>query len=152
LTLRAASDEHGSVRIVADTNTVISGLLWSGAPQRVIDAARAKRLDLYTSIALIAELAEVIGRERFARRIQAAGVSALELVSDYARLARVVVAAEIAPAVPGDPDDDAVLACALAARADLIVSGDRRLRNLKSYRGIQILGPAEALTRLEGGR
>jgi len=41
-----------------------------------------------------------------------------------------------------------VLACALAARADLVVSGDKRLRNVKSYQGIPIVTAAEALTRL----
>ena len=47
-----------------------------------------------------------------------------------------------------DPDDDEVLACALAAKADLIVSGDSHLLNLKSYQGIEIVRPAEALKRL----
>jgi len=45
-------------------------------------------------------------------------------------------------------DDDAVIACALAARADLIVSGDKRLRNIKTYQGIPIVSPADALKRL----
>ncbi|MBI3371927.1 MAG: PIN domain-containing protein [Betaproteobacteria bacterium] len=51
--------------IVADTNTVISGLLWSGPPQQLINAARAKRITLYSSVALTAEFAEVIVRDLF---------------------------------------------------------------------------------------
>jgi predicted nucleic acid-binding protein len=47
-----------------------------------------------------------------------------------------------------DPDDDHVLACALAAQADLIVSGDAHLLNLKNYQSIPIVAAAEALTRL----
>jgi predicted nucleic acid-binding protein len=47
--------------------------------------------------------------------------------------------------VPLDPDDDAVLGCALAARADLIVSGDKHLYNLKSYHGMNIVSAAQAL-------
>lgn len=66
----------------------------------------------------------------------------------YLQVARVVVPSIIAPAVLADPDDDHVLACALAARADLIVSGDADLLGLKSYQGIPIVGPAEALRRL----
>ena len=112
------------MRIVADTNTVISGLLYGGFPQEIINAAREKRITLYSSVTLIAELAEVIVREKFARQIRAARVSAPEVVADYAQLARIVVPAEIRPAVPGDPDDDEVLACALAAGAELIVSRD----------------------------
>jgi uncharacterized protein len=123
------------VRIVADTNTVVSGLLWSGPPQQLIDAARERRITLYSSAALVAEFAEVIGREQFAKRVRAAKLSAAEVVADYARLAKLVVPADISPTVAGDPDDDQVLACALAAQADVFVSGDRQLRNLKSYRG-----------------
>jgi putative PIN family toxin of toxin-antitoxin system len=134
------------VRIVADTNTVVSGLLWGGAPQEILNAARARRITLYSSTALVAEFAEVIVREQFARRIRAAGLSAAELVSDYAQLAKLVVPAEIEPTVLADPDDDQVLACALAAQADLIVSRDKQLRNLKTYQRIPIVNATEALT------
>ncbi len=133
------------MRIVADTNTVVSGLLWSGPPQQLINAAREKRITLYSSLALAAEFAEVIGREQFARRIRAAKLSAAELVADYARLANLVVPADINPAVADDPDDDQILACALAANVDAIVSGDKRLRNLKTYQGIRIISATEVL-------
>lgn len=51
----------------------------------------------------------------------------------------------IARAVRADPDDDAVIACALAARADLIVSGDRDLTSLREHLGIRIVSPEEAV-------
>jgi putative PIN family toxin of toxin-antitoxin system len=54
------------VRIVADTNTALSGLLWQGPPRRLIDLARERAFTLCTSVALVAELAEVIGRAKFA--------------------------------------------------------------------------------------
>jgi len=133
------------VRIVADTNTVVSGLLWSGPPQQLINAAREKRITLYSSLALAAEFAEVIGREQFAKRIRAAKLSAAELVADYARLANLVVPADIDPTVAGDPDDDQILACALAANVDAVVSGDKRLRNLKTYQSIRIISATEVL-------
>ena len=133
------------MRIVADTNTVVSGLLWSGPPQQLINAAREKRITLYSSLALAAEFAEVIGREQFARRIRAAKLSAAELVADYARLANLVVPADINPTVAGDPDDDQILACALAANVDAVVSGDKRLRNLKTYQSIRIISATEVL-------
>lgn len=144
-----ANGGNASVRVVVDTNTVVSGLLWSGRPQQVINAARAKRITLYCSAALTAEFAEVIGRERFARRIRAARLSAAAIVADYAQLAHLVIPADISPAVAGDPDDDQVLACAIAAGADLVVSGDNRLRNLKTYQGIRIVNAAEALALIE---
>lgn len=138
------------MRIVVDTNIVISGLLWSGPPQQLINLARAREIDLYSSIPLIAELAEVIGREEFAGRVRAAGLSAAELVEDYARLARLVIPAEIRPTAPGDPEDDQVLACALAGQTDLIVSGDKGLRGLKTYQGMPIVSATDALSRIVG--
>ena len=137
------------MRVVLDTNTVVSGLLWGGAPRRLIDAARARRIELHVSTVLVAEFAEVIAREEFAKRIRAANLSAAALVADYAHLAKVVSPADIAPTVAGDPDDDQVLACALAAQADLVVSGDSHLRNLKSFQRIPIVSAAQALALIE---
>jgi uncharacterized protein len=133
------------VRIVADTNTVLSGLLWQGSPRRLIDLARERTLTPCTSSALLAELAEVIGRAKFAARVHDAGLAAAELVEDFARLAEIVVPASLAEPVSRDPDDDLVLATALGAEASLIVSGDRDLLVLGTFRGIRILDAADAL-------
>jgi putative PIN family toxin of toxin-antitoxin system len=97
---------------------------------------------------LPAELAEVIGRDKFAAHIHAAGVSAAELVEDYARLGEIVVPASFPVPVSRDPDDDLVLATALAAEASLIVSGDRDLLVLGTFRDIRILDAADALAAL----
>jgi len=133
------------MRIVVDTNTAISGLLWQGQPRRIIDLVRARTHSLCVSMALLAELAEVIARPKFAQRIQAAGLSAAALVQDYTRLAEIVEPAPLAAPVSSDPDDDVVLATALAARAALIVSGDQDLLVLGSFADVRILNAAEAL-------
>ncbi|HEV8582491.1 MAG TPA: PIN domain-containing protein [Thermoanaerobaculia bacterium] len=54
---------------------------------------------------------------------------------------------EIPPVIEQDPDDDAVLACAVAARAEVIISGDRHLLNLGRFQAIQIITAAEAVAR-----
>lgn len=133
------------MRVVADTNTIVSGLLWQGAPRALLDAAREGRISLYTSATLLEELAQVLPRAKFAKRVAASRMSIARLVRRYARLAQRIVPADISPAVPGDPDDDAVLACALAAQADLIVSGDDRMRNLKHYHRIPIVNVSQAI-------
>ncbi len=91
----------------------------------------------------------MIARERFSRRLRTAGVSAIELVADFTQLAKLVIPAEIGPTAIGDPDDDQVLACALAAEAQVIVSGDKRLRNLKIHQRIPIVGAAEVLAMIQ---
>lgn len=125
------------MRIVADTNTVVSGLLWPGPPRRLIDLARERAIAPCTSLTLLAELAEVIGRDKFAHRVRAAGVSAAELVDDYRRLAHLVEPLALPAPVSRDADDDHVLACAVAADAQLIVTRDRDLLVLGTFRGIR---------------
>ncbi|MBK5971310.1 MULTISPECIES: putative toxin-antitoxin system toxin component, PIN family [Thiorhodovibrio] len=133
------------MRIVADTNTVVSGLLWKGAPRQIIEACRHQRITIVTSERLIAELAEVLARDKFASRINSAGLTPLGLVEDYSALTEYVHPGPLNKPVCRDPDDDAVLACALAGRADALVSGDDDLLTLKVFRGIPIITVAEWL-------
>ena len=136
------------MKAVADTNILVSGLLWQGAPRQVLDAARASQVDLFTSAALLAELEEALGRDKFAKRLKSAGVTARELVLGYAALAKLAEPAAIPSVIAEDPDDDAVLACAVGAAAEVIVSGDSHLLGLKQYQDIDILTATELLARL----
>jgi putative PIN family toxin of toxin-antitoxin system len=136
------------VKLVVDTNVVISGLLWLGNPGRLLEAAASGLLRIYTSSALVDELAISLGKGKLAPRVRTGGLTLDELLRRYLDVAIVVEAPPIAPVVLADPDDDHVLACALAAQADLIVSGDSDLLDLKSFQGIPIVAAAEALERI----
>ena len=68
------------MRAVADTNTVISGLLWQGTPRQILDAALYNTIELFTSVALLAEMEEVLHREKFARRLSLANLTPDEFV------------------------------------------------------------------------
>jgi uncharacterized protein len=135
------------VRLVLDTNTALSGLLWHGTPSKLIDAAQSREVFLFTSVPLLAELRGVLAREKFAMPLQARGVSVKDLFDGYAALAALVEPVAITP-ISRDPTDDCVLGTALAAQANLIVSGDQDLITLRSYRGIPILNAAQALARI----
>lgn len=69
---------------------------------------------------LLAELADVIRRAKFARRLHDAGISAEALIHDYARLAEIVDAPALPQPVCRDPDDNYVFACGLGSGADVI--------------------------------
>ena len=126
------------VRLVLDTNIVAAGLLWQGPPNRLIEQAFDGQI----------ELEGVLQRAKFARQVAKQSLSIAGLVLRYAELAQLVQPASIAPVVLADPDDDQVLAGALAAQADLIVSGDSHLLKLKAYQGIPIISAGEALERI----
>jgi putative PIN family toxin of toxin-antitoxin system len=78
------------MRGVADTNIIVSGLLWHGPPRAVLDAAQAGDVTLFTSGALLAELQDVLARPKFSQRLEHAGVTMDELVMGYAALATAV--------------------------------------------------------------
>ncbi len=136
------------MRLVVDTNVVVSALLWRGAPHRLFQAAQDHAVEFFTSRILLDELEEVLARCKLEKVVGATGSTPAALFRDYQELAHVVPPAETRRIVAGDRDDDAVIACALAARAELIVSGDKRVLDIKSYQGIPIVNAAEALVRL----
>jgi putative PIN family toxin of toxin-antitoxin system len=138
--------------LVLDTNTALSGLLWGGTPGRLIDAAEAGRVQLASSAALLAELQGVLQREKFAGQLARRALVASDLFDGYAALVGVVTPAVIAPTVTRDPADDQVLAAALGAAADLIVSGDTHLLDLGCFRGIEIVTAAQAVARIDAAR
>jgi len=127
------------MNIVLDTNTVISGLFWKGAPRQVLDLARSGTFTLFTSPDLLAELGEVLERQKFFTRLVQANFNVEELVLGYASLAITVRPHKIAPVIKADPDDDKVLACAKTANAEVIASGDNHLLDLKEFEGIKIM-------------
>ena len=98
---------------------------------------------------LLDELADVLPRRKLAKAIRATGKTPAQLIAEYEGFVTVVTPASIRRTVLDDVDDDAVLACALAANADLIVSGDAHLLNLKRYHGMRIVAAAEALAIVE---
>lgn len=134
------------MRLVLDTNTALSGLLWQGTPGKLIDAVKRREVALFSSAPLLVELHGVMVRAKFADALAERGLSAQTLFEGYAALVQLVKPARIDPVIMRDPADDAVLACALAAQADLIVSGDKHLLDLSgAYQGIRIVTPAEAV-------
>ena len=98
------------------------------------------------STVLLAELLDVLSREKFAARLAQADLTPLNIVGELRRMARIVVPDNVPLVIENDPDDDHVIACAVAAQADLIVSGDKHLHSLGGqYKGIRIVSPTEAL-------
>jgi len=138
------------VRVVLDTNTLVSGVISPGGPpRRLLDAARTQAFELCSSATLLAELLDVLSREKFAGRLAQAGLTPQGIVGELRRLAYMVTPQDVPRVIENDPDDDHVLACAVIGQADLIVSGDRHLHGLGGrYRGIPIVMPAEAAQQL----
>lgn len=138
------------VKIVVDTNTLVSGFLWDGAPAQLVTAIFSGRARLFASTELFVELQEIIHRPKFANRFMARGETPVSIMRRYREASVEIISAQIAPPENlRDADDIHVLACAVAAEADVLVSGDQDLLVLKSFWGIPIITAAEALARLK---
>jgi putative PIN family toxin of toxin-antitoxin system len=139
------------VRIVLDTNVALSALLWRGTPYRLLEAIRHRGdVQLVSSAALLEELADVLTRPSPAKRLAIIGKTAQAVLADYVEVVEVVAPAEVPRVVPNDADDDQVIAAAVAAGADCIVSGDADLLSMGSYQGIPIITAAQAVQQIAG--
>jgi putative PIN family toxin of toxin-antitoxin system len=138
------------IRIVADTNTVVSGLLWQGPPAQLIDAAINGLCEFLATEAMIDELIDVLSRRKFERRFTETGVDAPTLISRYRVLATFVLPGIITDSPLADRDDEIILACAVGGGADFIVSGDNHLLKLGQYRSIPVLRAGQMVEKLLG--
>ncbi|MBP8925128.1 MAG: putative toxin-antitoxin system toxin component, PIN family [Pseudomonadales bacterium] len=120
----------------------------SGAARRIGCSWRSARqsdtIQLFSNESLLSELAEVLNRSYLRQPLATIGRTPIAVLTDYVASVEIVVPTHI-PAVARDPDDDQVIACALAANADAIVSGYNDLLVLGNYRSIRILSAREAL-------
>jgi len=133
------------MRIVLDTNTVVSGLFWRGKPFQVLELMRSGAIEVYTSEAILEELLDVLQRPKFSRRLTLLGFSAPEVVNSFVSWVKVVEVKEVEKIVISDPDDDQIIACAQLVNADFIISGDADILNIKEKIAIPVLNSGEFL-------
>jgi len=127
-------------RVVFDTNVFLSSLTFGGKPEVLFEMARAGRIQLVVSTSILAEMALILkskfdwDNEDIRQALRVIGRHA-ELVKPATRLR-----------VLEDDADNRVLECAVEGRADLIISGDHHLLDLKEFRGIQIVRVSDFLS------
>jgi putative PIN family toxin of toxin-antitoxin system len=131
------------MRLVLDTNVVVSGLLWSG-PTRLLDLIRRTNTNIMTCPELLDELSRVSGYPKFRQRILAAGINIDQLRKDFVVFAKNTSILAPVPHICRDANDEIVLACAVAANADMIVTGDKDLLIMKQYQNIPIVQVSDA--------
>ena len=131
-------------RLVIDSNVLISAVFFGGPPARVLQQVMVGAAVAFISLAILDEIREVVQRPKFGLT----PVQALLLIEELTHVCRVVEPKTSVREIRDDPDDNAVLECALEARAAIIVTGDAHLLNLKEWKSIRILAPAEALSEM----
>jgi uncharacterized protein len=133
------------LRLVLDTNVILSALLWGGKPAELLSESVTPRLRLFSSQWMLDELIESLGKPKLAERLIATGLTPAEHAENYRGLATLVEHGRLARPASRDADDDFVLACAIAAKADAIVTGDRDLLVLGAWDGVLMLNVNDCL-------
>jgi uncharacterized protein len=130
------------LRVVADTNVLVSALVFRGLPAEIVQAAEDKRIRLLSSKELLDELDDV-----FQRKFKFDATKSLRLQGNVRAVMQEVTPTLKVNAVKADEDDNRVIECAIAGKADCIVSGDRHLTELRVWEGIEIITPREFVRR-----
>lgn len=129
------------MRVVIDTNIFVSSF-FGGNPRRIIDLWKDGRITLCLSKDILDEYVAVL------QRIGLRGEGEIkELLTLFAKGFNILFTAKTPKlrAVKGDPEDDKFIACAVALRAEVIITGDKAMETMKEYMGIKILTPRQFL-------
>ncbi|MHB8837648.1 MAG: putative toxin-antitoxin system toxin component, PIN family [Gemmatimonadaceae bacterium] len=129
------------MRVVLDTNVVVSGVFFGGQPGRILTAWSEGQFALVLSPAILDEYRRV-GQE-LGRRYQDTTAVLDPILTLMAMHAVIVDAPSLDLPVSDDPDDDKFLAAAASARAEIIVSGDRDLLRVSGWNDITVLTPRQ---------
>ncbi|MDI6908013.1 MAG: putative toxin-antitoxin system toxin component, PIN family [Thermoanaerobacterales bacterium] len=132
-------------RIVMDTNVIVSAIGWNGPPSRLLEACLKGRLRLFISPASLQEVAEVLARPKLA--VVARHPDLPPVLAWLHHPARLVFPAAEPRVVEEDPDDNKVVACAVEAKAEAVITGDDHLLRLGTCEGIAIITPDQACAR-----
>lgn len=133
------------MRAVLDTNVVMSAIFFGGMPLKIVRAAFAKKIELVASKAILSEYREVA--ERLHSQFSIVNHRRpLAILESKLKMVRPLV---LEQTVCRDPDDDAILACALGGNAKVICSGDEDLLSLDGFRGLEIMPPSAFCKRMQ---
>ncbi len=129
---------NGIPRVVFDTNILFSAIGWLGNPHRCVQAARQGQCLSLTCEPILAELVEKL---QIKRGLDASKTA--EITGEMRAFSKIIAIPGTLKVIVADPDDDAVLECAVVGQAQFLVSGDRHLLAVGNYQGIQIVKAAE---------
>ena len=137
------------MRIVADTNVLISALFWRKQLAEIADLINERKIILCFSPETIDELYRVVNYPHIAKKAQEFLINPNVFLNDVITFSLIVHPSSSVSVITDDPSDNMFLACALAAKASFIISGDQHLLNLKRFHNIPIVTPRQFLTQLK---
>jgi len=127
------------IKIVLDTNVLMSGIFWSGYPQKILNRWHDKKIQFILSAEIIEEYVRV--GNILNKKYQSININ--PLLDLIVKRSKLVCQLSLSEKISRDSDDDKFIATALAGKCSIIVSGDKDLLDIKEYANIKILSPAD---------
>ncbi len=127
------------MKVVLDTNVWISAWLWRGLPNKLIHLARNEEIQICISEPLLAELVNTLSYKKLQQKIQSLNLTNEQLLIGTSEITCIYPITNLNVPELRDPDDAIVLATAIAANAEVIITGDQDLLVLREYQNIQIM-------------
>ena len=137
------SSKKRELKVVLDANVWVSALLWGGKPAEVIKAAETGKARLFVSEEIVREISRVLNYPKLRNVYEAEGLAREELVEEVLKVVKLFTVTRRVKVVVGHPADDKFIECALEAKADYIVSGDKHLLKVSGFKGIEVSKPRE---------
>ncbi|MDP2749234.1 MAG: putative toxin-antitoxin system toxin component, PIN family [Nanoarchaeota archaeon] len=132
------------LKLVLDTNTMVSGLIWRGNEFQLLEKVESGEAIMFVSNEIIRELNIVMQRPKIQKYLMESGSSAEQLIEKIVRISESIVP-DIEEEICRDKKDNKFIECALAANSDYIVSGDEDLLSMKEFRNIKIVKTSQIL-------
>lgn len=130
------------IRVVLDTNVLLSALLFKGRTARMVNLWRGGAIMALLSRETFQEFSVTLHYPKFA--LTAGEIKAI-IEEEVLPYLEVVETTEVIEGICADPEDDKLIACAVAGAADFIVSGDRHLLAVKKFRSIRVVSVSDFL-------
>lgn len=134
------------MKIVCDTNVLISGVLFGGHSREILRLASRGVLINFLSPDILREVDNVLRRPKFGLRPN----HVLGIITLFKDTFEIVIPSIQVQAIQSDPEDNHVIEAALTAQAEFIISGDKHLLKLREWRGIHLTSPAQFMETIIG--
>jgi uncharacterized protein len=135
------------MRVVIDTNVWISGLLWKGAPWKILRLVDALQIKTWATASMLKELENTLAYPRLQPRLLELKLEIADLLAYVVDSIILIELDRVEAIVKADPDDDVFVNCADAVSAQYLISGNKHLLNLKQWRSVLMVSPQDFLAR-----
>jgi putative PIN family toxin of toxin-antitoxin system len=130
-----------SVRVIIDTNVLVSGIFFAGLPGRILHLWKNGQIQLVASSEIFHEYAEII--RRLGKKFP--GIEITDIIDLLAVELELVRVRKLKESICRDPDDDKFIACALTAKVKIVITGDKDLLDLTYYKTVRFISPSQFL-------